>query len=212
MLHRLVPILAAAAIIAGCAAGGATSSPPSVGPSAVIATVAPTASVAILAPTASPSATPIATPQQPFRSAIYGYALTSMDWTGTPTTVAWDGTGSPGDGDPFVDAMIGPKGRGWAAAVQTKATLDSFAKASRTTNATVHPCPAKPESTQKRTIGGVPALVDAMHCPVGGVFALNAYVVRDGRAYVFFTYDQPENEPVVREGFRSLLDAVSFAP
>ena len=39
---------------------------------------------------------------------------------------------------------------------------------------------------------------------------LTAYLVRAGRAYVFFTYDRLEKEAAIRTGFGSVLEAISF--
>ena len=47
------------------------------------------------------------TTQQSFVSDLYGYSVES--WTGTSAQTAWDGTGSPGDGDPTVDSLSGPE-------------------------------------------------------------------------------------------------------
>lgn len=148
-------------------------------------------------------------PAGPFRSVLYGYVIASPDWTGTGAAIAWDGTGSPGDGDPMVDALVGPGLRAFAYGEPTTATLDAFADALRVTNATVHPCPAKPGSTIRMTVGGSPALLDTLDC---GVFVMTAYVVREDRTHVFFTYGQLEKEAAIRVGFGSLLEAISFEP
>src|SRR3954470_6157120 len=65
------------------------------------------------------------TAKQSFVSDLYGYSVDS--WTGTSAKTAWDGTGSPGDGDPTVDTLSGPEfQRAFAFAGPTKATLKSF--------------------------------------------------------------------------------------
>jgi hypothetical protein len=92
---------------------------------------------------------------------------------------------------------------------RTTAKLDAFADASRAASAKVHPCTAKPGGTTRTSVGGSPALVDALDC---GVFAMTAYVVRKGQGHVFFTYDQPDKEALIRKGFGSLLEVISFDP
>jgi hypothetical protein len=155
---------------------------------------------------AAPPTTPTA--QQPFVSDLYGYSIDSTDWTGKSAQTAWDGTGSPGDGDPTVDSLSGPElQRAFAYAGPTKATLKRFVAKARRTNAQLRGCPAKPEKTESTTIDGEPATIDELHC---GVFALSATTIHDGQVYVFFTYDQPGKEAEMREWFGSLLQAVSF--
>src|SRR5437899_5999167 len=59
-------------------------------------------------PTSLPSSATTAPPAgRSFVSTLYGYAVTSPDWTGTTAKTAWDGTGSPGDADPAVDTLLG---------------------------------------------------------------------------------------------------------
>lgn len=146
------------------------------------------------------------TARQPFVSDLYGYSIDS--WTGTSAQTAWDGTGSPGDGDPTVDSLSGPESqRAFAYAGRAKATLKKFVAKSRSTNAQVRGCPEKPEKTESTTIDGEPATIDELHC---GVFALNATTIHDGQVYVFFTYDQPGKEAEMRKWFRSLVKDVSF--
>jgi hypothetical protein len=74
--------------------------------------------------TAAPPTT-TTTAEQSFESDLYGYSVDS--WTGTSAQTAWDGTGSPGDGDPTVDSLSGPElQRAFAYAGPTKATLKAF--------------------------------------------------------------------------------------
>jgi hypothetical protein len=155
----------------------------------------------------SPSATP-------FESMQYGYTA-GVEWTGTNATAVWDGTGSPGDGDPVVDTMEGPEGqRAFAFGEPWDATLQEFVTASRAANATAHPCPRKPETTRSTTIGGEPAVLDEMHCPVpGGPFTMTAFVVHDGHVNVFFTYSvAPGSEAFTRAWFEPFLMGISFEP
>jgi hypothetical protein len=143
-------------------------------------------------------------------SDLYGYSLHS--WTGTSAQTAWDGTGSPGDGDPTVDYLFGLEGQdAFAFAGPTKDTLKKVVANFRVTDSKVHPCPVKPEASRRTTIDGEPAIVDEEHCPAGGgPFVLQAFTTHAGQLYVFFTYDQPGKEAEMRKWFGSLLQDVSF--
>jgi hypothetical protein len=155
---------------------------------------------------AAPPTPTTTTAQQSFVSDLYRYSVDS--WTGTSAQTAWDGTGSPGDGDPTVDSLSGPElQRAFAFAGPTKATLKQFVAKGRKTNAQLRGCPEKPEKTESTTIDGERAIIDELHC---GVFALSASTIHDGQVYVFFTYDQPGKEAEMRDWFGSLLQAVSF--
>ena len=148
-------------------------------------------------------------------SKTYRYVVTSTEWTGTNATRPWDGTGSPGDDDPAVDTLVGPDGQqAFGFGMSTEAGLGRFATRFRRANANVHPCPVKPERTDRTTVGSEPAIVDEMHCPAaGGPFVMTAFVVHDGRAYVFFTYTVitgRDAENFTRSWFASLLEAISF--
>jgi hypothetical protein len=137
---------------------------------------------------------------------LYGYSVDS--WSGLSAHKAWDGTGSPGDGDPAVDSLTGPQSQtAFAYAGPTKATLKKFVARARRTNAKLRACPAKPEKTEPTTIDGERAIVDELHC---GVFALNATAIHDGQVYVFVAYDQPGREAEMRKWFRTFVKAVSF--
>jgi hypothetical protein len=145
-------------------------------------------------------------------SSQYGYTV-EPEWSGTNATVLWDGTGSPGDGDPVVDTLTGPDGqRAFAFAEPSDAELEEYAAAFRATNATVHPCPRKPEATRSTTIGGAPAILDEMHCPASsGPFTMIAFVLHNGHANVFFTYSiAPGSEAFTRGWFEPLLGGISF--
>ena len=162
-----------------------------------------------------PATTPTTTgPATPFHSDVYGYTVDSLDWQGRPATQAWDGTGSPGNGDPTVDTLNGPEGRqAYVLAAPTTATLDEYAAASRAAAhaSTDHPCPAAPEATSSTTVAGEAAILDEIHCPdAAGVFALSVYVVHSGLAYTVFTFDQPGNEAAMRTWFSELLNTIAF--
>jgi hypothetical protein len=160
----------------------------------------------------TPTATGSSTAQAPFVSQRYRYTINATDWTGSEGQAAWDGISSPGDGDPTVDAVYGPRlRRVWVVSAPTSSTLNASVAALRKANAKTHQCPRTPEQTRTRRIDGQPAVVDSMHCPpTGGVFALNAFVQHGGRIYLFFTYDQPGRELSMQRWFSDLLDSVSF--
>jgi hypothetical protein len=162
------------------------------------------------APPTTTAETTTATAQQSFVSDLYGYSVDS--WTGTSAQTAWDGTGSPGDGDPTVDSLSGPKlQRAFGFAEPTKDTLKKFVAKFRMSDSKVHPCPIKPEASTRTTIAGERAIVFEEHCPAGGgPFVLQALTTHAGQVYVFFTYDQPGKEAEMREWFGSLRKAVSF--
>ncbi|MDX6594119.1 MAG: hypothetical protein QOJ13_3315 [Gaiellales bacterium] len=144
----------------------------------------------------------------PFVSTLYGYTVESPDWTGVVATTAWDGTGSPGSGDPTVDRLVGPDSQqAFGVGAPTKATLEKVVAKARATNASARGCP-KPEAIRRTTVANEPAIIDEGHC--NGVFVLSAYVIHAGRELVFFTFDQPGKEAAMRAGFRSLLKTLSF--
>jgi hypothetical protein len=89
--------------------------------------------------------------------------------------------------------------------VATTDSLKTFADKGRATNATAHPC--KLTATRKATVDGAPAIIDENTCEV---FAMSATIVRDGHAYVFFTYGAASDESGIRTGFESLLKVVAF--
>lgn len=203
LLVALSVLTVSAVALAACGSSSSTSEPSSV----TVTTVVPTTFA-----TTTPSTT--VAPNGPYRSALYGYVVTSLDWTGRSATIAWDGTGSPGDGDPTVDALIGPQGHPvYGMAAPTTATLDEAVASARAAAhaSPYHPCPAAPEVTRPTTISGEPAILDEIHCPdPAGVFALSATVIHAGMVYAFFTFDQPGKEAEMRIWFASLLQTISF--
>jgi hypothetical protein len=162
--------------------------------------------------TASAAAPPATTTtRKPFVSDMYGYSVDS--WTGRSAKKAWDGTGSPGDGDPTVDTLSGPEMQeAYGFGERTKDTLAKFVAKFRVADSKVHPCPVEPEASKRTTIAGEPAIVAEEHCPgAGGPFVLQAFTTHGGRVYVFFTYYASGNEAEMRKWFASLLQGVSFA-
>ena len=173
--------------LAACGSGSSTSEPSSV----TATTVVPTTSA-----TTTPSTT--VAPNGPYRSALYGYVVTSLDWKGNSATIAWDGTGGPGNDEPDVDLLFGPDPQqAFAFGVATTATLDEYVAAQHAVKEPDHPCPESPEATASITIAGEPAVLDEMHCPSdgSGVFVLAAFVVHDGRANNFVTYARSGRNP-----------------
>ena len=154
---------------------------------------------------------PTASSQEAFVSSHYGYSITSTDWKGTQANIAWDGTGAPGDTDPSVDTLVGAKGQiAWAYGEPTTDTLEKFTATLRKVDATVHPCPVKPETTDTISVGGERAILDDEHCPPGnGAYVILAYVVHSGHGYVFFTFSTL-GDTFTRHWFTSLLKDVSF--
>jgi len=161
----------------------------------------------------STGVSPTGSSQEAFASSHYGYSITSTDWKGAQATTAWDGTGSPGDTDPSVDTLVSAKGQiAWAYGEPTTDTLQKFTATLRKVDATVHPCPVKPETTDTISVGGERAILDDEHCPPGnGAYVILAYVVNSGHGYVFFTFSTPpDTETFTRRWFTSLLKDVSF--
>ena len=188
----LALLTAAVGVLAGCGGNRGTGST--------------TTSAAASPATTAETTTTATTAEESFASDLYGYSVDS--WTGTSAQTAWDGTGSPGDGDPTVDSLSGPElQRAFAFAGPTKVTLKQYVAKGRKTNAQLRGCPEKPERTESTTIDGERAIIDELHC---GVFALSATAIHDGQVYVFFTYDQPGKEAEMRDWFRSLIKEVSF--
>ncbi len=161
----------------------------------------------------STGVSPTGSSQEAFASSHYGYSITSSDWKGAQATTAWDGTGSPGDTDPSVDTLVSAKGQiAWAYGEPTTDTLQKFTASSRKVDATVHPCPVKPETTDAISVGSERAILDDEHCPPGnGAYVILAYVVHSGHGYVFFTFSTPpDTDSFTRRWFTSLLKDVSF--
>src|ERR1700752_527720 len=192
-LLALLP--AAAGLVAGCGGSQASGS---------------TSASAAPSPAATAETTTSSTAGESFVSDLYGYSVDS--WTGTSAQTEWDGTGSPGDGDPTVDSLSGPElQRAFGFAEPTNDALKKFVAKFRVADSKVHPCPAKAQARSRTTIAGETALVFEEHCPAGsGPFVLQAFTTHAGQVYVFFTYDQPGKEAEMREWFGSLLQAVSF--
>ena len=160
----------------------------------------------------STGVSPTGSSQEAFVSSHYGYSITSTDWKGAQATTAWDGTGAPGDTDPSVDTLVNAEGQiAWAYGEPTTDTLQKFTATSRKVDATVHPCPVKPETTDAITVGSEPAILDDEHCH--GAYVIVAYVVHSGHGYFFFTFSpakDADTDTVTRGWFTSLLKDVSF--
>jgi hypothetical protein len=127
----------------------------------------------------------------------------------------WNGQGSPGDGDPFVDLFRGPRGvEAWASATSTKASLAAYtATVIRAAHAN-HPCPVRPQTNQAITIGGVPARLLGMECAPGSGFLVEiAVTVHHGTAFVFgsqnpFKFGSQNPRKADRAAFHNFLDGI----
>jgi hypothetical protein len=202
VLAALPVLTASAVLVAACSSDTPTSEPSTV----TVTTLVPT----IAATTATPTT---ATPSGPYRSALYGYVVTSLDWTGISATTAWDGTGGPGNDEPVVDLLYGPAPQqAFAFGVPTTATLDEYVAAQRAVKEPDHPCPDAPEASASITVAGKAAVLDEMHCPAdaSGVFVLQAFVVHDGWANNFVTYAPSGKETEMRAWFGAFLQTISF--
>ena len=216
MLGAFPLLTASAVVLAACGSSTGSSEPSSVAGTTVATTtsVSTTPSTTVT-PSSSAATTPSTTaaPTGPFRSALYGYEVTALDWTGTSAKVPWDGTGGPGNDEPVVDLMDGPGlQQAFAFGVPTTATLDEYVAAQRAVKEPDHPCPEGPEATASITIDGVPAVLDEMHCPPdgSGVFVLAAFVVHNGRANNFVTFARSGSEVEMRVWFKSLLESITL--
>ncbi len=160
----------------------------------------------------STGVSPTGSSQEAFASSHYRYSITSTDWKGAQATTAWDGTGAPGDTDPSVDTLFSAKGQtAYAYGEPTTDTLQKFTATSRKVDATVHPCPVKPETTDAISVGSERAILDDEHCH--GAYVILAYVVHSGHGYVFFTFSpagDADTDTFTRGWFTSLLKDVSF--
>lgn len=208
-----LPVLTASAVLlAACGSSSSASEPSSVTVTTVVSTTSATTRPSAVVPTTH--ATTTAAPTGPFQSDFYGYVVNAPHWLGTSATVAWDGTGGPGNDEPVVDLLDGPGlQQAFAFGVPTTATLDEYVAAQRAVKEPDHPCPEGPEATSSIVIGGEPAVLDEMHCPPdgSGVFVLAAFVLHDGRAHNFVTFARTGSEVEMRVWFASLLQSITFA-
>jgi hypothetical protein len=128
-------------------------------------------------------------PSRVVTSREYGYteALPARWRSVRQAAQRWNGQGSPGDGDPFVDLFRGPRGvEAWASATSTKASLAAYTRTVMQASLAVHGCPAVTQTSQAITIGGAPARLLAFQCPAGSGFLVEiAVTVHHGTAFVF---------------------------
>jgi hypothetical protein len=140
-----------------------------------------------------------------FSSGLYGYAVAlPADWSAQPDQ-HWGGIGAPGPVDTFRGQ---PYVAAWAFAVRRPARPVAYATAITRTAAQL-PCPAAPEISQAVTIGGTPAWLIGMHCPVrGGVLMLTA-LTTGGRSALVVTFEDVSGivsaDLPDRAAFRELL-------
>jgi len=156
-------------------------------------------------------------PSRVVTSREYGYTETfPAGWRlARQAAQRWNGQGSPGDGDPFVDLFRGPRGvEAWASATPTKASLAAYtAMVIRAAHAN-HPCPAVPQTNQAITIGGAPARLLGMQCAPGSGFLVEiAVTVHHGTAFVFgsqnpFKFGSQNPRKADRAAFRNFLDGI----
>jgi hypothetical protein len=127
-------------------------------------------------------------------------------------TQQWNGTGSPGDHDPQSDLFLGPGGvEAWAYAAPTKENLAAYTRTTIQAAATVHQCPANPQSSQAITIGGAPARLLAFQCPARSGFLVElAVAVHDGTAFVFGSQNPPGTKASDRAAFRQWLAGIQL--
>jgi len=204
--RTVVPTVMSLLALAACSDGSPT-------PAVERSVSAPESSTGTGVSPSSAPATTAATAGQPFVSASYHYTVTSTDWTGTDAGKTWDGTGSPGNGDPTVDILDGPEGvEAYVFGEPTNETLEQFVAEASTANAKVHPCTAQMPPPTTTTVAGAPAVLEQGHCPPpGGPFVISATVVHGGRAYVFFTVSiPPGSEHFTRNWFLPLLTEIRF--
>ena len=127
-------------------------------------------------------------------------------------TRQWDGTGSPGDYDLQSDLFLGPGGvEAWAYAAPTKENLAAYTRTTMQAAATVHQCPANPQSSQAITIGGAPARLLAVQCPARSGFLVElAVTVHDGTAFVFGSQNPAGTKASDRAAFRQWLAGIQL--
>ncbi len=127
-------------------------------------------------------------------------------------TQQWDGTGSPGDHDLQSDLFLGPGGvEAWAYAAPTKVNLAAYTRTTMQAAATVHQCPADPQSSQAITIGGAPARLLAFQCPARSGFLVElAVTVHDGTAFVFGSQNPAGTKASDRAAFRQWLAGIQL--
>jgi hypothetical protein len=147
----------------------------------------------------------------------YGYTETlPAGWRSVRQAAQrWNGQGSPGDGDPFVDLFRGPRGvEAWASATSTKASLAAYTATVIRASHANHPCPVRPQTNQAITIGGAPARLLGMQCPAGSGFLVEiAVTVRHGTAFVFgsqnpFKFGSQNPRKADRAAFRNFLAGI----
>jgi hypothetical protein len=154
---------------------------------------------------------------RPVISRHYGYteALPAGWRLARQATQRWNGQGSPGDGDPFVDLFRGPRGvEAWASSTPTKASLAAYTTTVIRAAHANHPCPVRPQTNQAITIGGVPARLLAMQCAPGSGFLVEiAVTVHHGTAFVFgsqnpFKFGSQNPSNADRAAFRNFLAGI----
>jgi hypothetical protein len=156
-------------------------------------------------------------PDHMVTSRHYGYTeMLPTGWRSVrQATQRWNGQGSPGDGDPFVDLFRGPRGvEAWAFSTPTKASLAAYTATVIRASHANHPCPVRPQTNQAITIGGAPARLVGMQCPAGSGFLVEiAVTVHHGTAFVFgsqnpFKFGSQNPSNADRAAFRNFLAGI----
>ena len=144
-----------------------------------------------------------------FSSQNYGYsAARPAGWSGHQASSRWTGGVSPSFEDSDVDIFTGPNGivvMAYGAA--SRQSLAAYTRASVQTAATVHGCPAVPDSDQAITIGGAPARLLSTRCQ--GLPIETAITIHAGKAIVFVS-QIPSGTRADRAAFRRFLAGVRF--
>jgi hypothetical protein len=125
-------------------------------------------------------------------------------------TQQWNGTGSPGDHDSPSDLFLGPGGvEAWAYAAPTRENLAAYTRATMQAAATVHGCPAVPQTSQAITVDGAPARLLAFQCPARSGFLVElAVTVHDGTGFVFGSQNPAGTKATDRGAFRQWLAGI----
>lgn len=125
-------------------------------------------------------------------------------------TQQWNGIGAPGDHDPQSDLFLGPGGvEAWAYAAPTRENLAAYTRTTMQAAATVHPCPAVPQTSQAITIDGAPARLLGFQCPARSGFLVElAVTVHDGTGFVFGSQNPAGTKATDRAAFRAFLAGI----
>ena len=184
---RAIPALLSV-ILAGLLGCNASASPqPSSGgaapsstlPAAIASALPPSPSEAVVPTEAVSSATPTV-----FTSDRYGYVVSlPAPWTlSYKASTTWDGIGSASHEGRYVDQFTAPKVVAWAVAAPTALMLTAYATHTLEASAAEHGCPKKPDADDPISLGGEPARLFTIHCPI---LVLVVVTIHNGSALTF---------------------------